>query len=84
MIYFAYNLIQHKELQMFTVEIDTGFTKAELRRFEAWFDEEIGTDYEVNECDFEELFYVTCYDVTEWELQKIQAFEDDVYSRRDN
>jgi hypothetical protein len=69
---------------MFTVEIDTGFTKAELRGFEKWYDREIGTDYEVNECDFEELFYVTCYDVTEWELQKIQAFEDDVYNRRDN
>lgn len=52
-------------------------TYEEKRKFLKWFDEEIGTDYEVNNDPSGEIgkYYIVFFDLTPGEVNKIRSWE---------
>ncbi len=49
-------------------------TKAQAKDFIQWFEKEIGTDYEENELDEDEVYILFC-DLTPSEVKKVRGYE---------
>jgi len=67
---------------LFNVEVSTPMTYDELEDFKDWFDDSIGTDYEVNEDwdidvddPVETLYRMTVYEINNSELKLIEKQE---------
>ena len=57
-------------------ESDNDLTAQDVNKFKSWLDDNIGTEYEVNMTDMDELEYqITVFDLTPNEVKKIQAYE---------
>lgn len=54
-------------------ETDGDYSHEQITRVEQWFDRNIGTDTDINNCD--DTYYLMCYDMTPSEVTKATAFE---------
>lgn len=48
----------------------------QIRDFKSWFNENIGTDFEVNFNEDENTGYVICFELTPNEVKKVQQYEN--------
>jgi len=62
---------------MLTFESDDKYSKCQMDKFTTFLDENIGTDYEVNESasGSTDEFYVVVFDLTPTEVEKITKYE---------
>lgn len=59
-------------------ETDDDYNICQIQEFEVFLDNNIGTEYERNDCGGEKCFYLIIFDLTQQEVCKIMKFETEL------
>ena len=62
-------------LKLDIYETDDDYSLEQIQIIEKFLDDNIGTEYERNECPMENCYYVLVFEITQEEVDKIREFE---------